>query len=242
MDRRRVYGLDIETDQTLDPSVGGVRTVVLSTAGRDQIFDGPERTLLTDLDDYLKSLDPGLLATWNGGGFDLPFLADRASVFGLTLGLVLAADPKIALQGEPLRGHRCAYRGAWYEHRHIDASRMYRSGRGRLVEVTDLLASFGRRHTPRRPGLGLPIDADLSHEVVHAFPRSDARLARVLVERRLPHVSRFVDRIVKPEPAGAVGAGRSSAVRQPDFSLRSPNRPPLSPAHPAVRASLAAQQ
>jgi hypothetical protein len=45
-----------------------------------------------------------------------------------------------------------------------------------------------------------PIDVDrtrihdLSHEMLHAYAASDARLARVLTERRWGTASRFVDR------------------------------------------------
>ena len=35
---------------------------------------------------------------------------------------------------------------------------------------------------------------DLSHEILHAYAASDARLARVLTERRWPTAVRFVDR------------------------------------------------
>jgi hypothetical protein len=36
---------------------------------------------------------------------------------------------------------------------------------------------------------------DLSHEALHAYAASDARLARVLAERRWGSASRFVDRL-----------------------------------------------
>ena len=45
-----------------------------------------------------------------------------------------------------------------------------------------------------------PIDVDrtrihdLSHEMLHAYAASDARLARVLTERRWGTASRFIDR------------------------------------------------
>ena len=113
-----VYGLDIETDTTvdgLDPTVARVLTVALSSSGLDEVFSGPEARLLTDLDARLSCLPPGVLATWNGAAFDLPFLADRADLNGIRLGLRLEARPLDQLHRAPLPGHAGAYRGAWYE-------------------------------------------------------------------------------------------------------------------------------
>ena len=80
--RQAVYGLDIETDTTengLDPRVAAVVTVALVGPTYEEVFTGPESQLLTDLDARLAQLEPGVLATWNGSAFDLPFLADRAA-------------------------------------------------------------------------------------------------------------------------------------------------------------------
>ena len=46
---------------------------------------------------------------------------------------------------------------------------------------------------------------DLSNEALHAYAASDARLARVLAERRWPSAARFVDRAV---PRTGTGMGR----------------------------------
>ncbi len=117
MHHRLVYGLDIETNagpgsgDPLDPLASPVRTAVLSTARGDATFRGDEESILDDLDETLRNLEPGILATWNGGAFDLPYLADRASMWGLHLGLRLAADPRLRRRGDVLRGHTGAYRG-----------------------------------------------------------------------------------------------------------------------------------
>jgi len=159
-----VYGLDIETDTTidgLDPATSCVTTVALSLPGTDEVFIGAEDGILGDLDARLASLPPGVIATWNGAAHDLPFLADRARLWGMRLGLTLQSDP--SLQADPaLRGH---YRATWHRHGHIDAYRLYRD------------------------------DVDLSAEVQHAHASSDARLARVLAERRWTTAVRFVDRL-----------------------------------------------
>src|SRR3546814_13231573 len=72
--RLPIYGLDIETDTSvdgLDPNVSRIVAAALSTGGVDELFDGPEDELLAGLDERLAELPPGVLATWNGSAFDL---------------------------------------------------------------------------------------------------------------------------------------------------------------------------
>lgn len=211
MNRRPIiYGLDIETDTRidgLDPSVARVVTAALSAPGRDEVFTGPEIDLLDALDERLAELEPGVLATWNGGAFDLPFLEDRARRVHVSLGLHLAADPTIRLGGTPLPGHQGAYRGSWYAHKHLDAYRVYRSDVGLMLRVSCSLKSMARF-------IGLtPVEVDrtrihdLSREALHAYATSDARLARILTERRWPSAARHVDRL--PQLANGHGKHRA---------------------------------
>ena len=193
-----VYGLDIETDTTengLDPSVAAVVTVALSSPGFDEVYSGRETTILCDIDERLRELEPGVIATWNGAAFDLPFISDRAALHGLDLGLRLQFDPTIGMRRAPLPGHEGAYRVAWHRHQHIDAYRLYKGDVGPALRVSCSLKSIARL-------VGLsPIEVDrehihdLSHEALHAYAASDARLARVLAERRWPAAGRFVDRL-----------------------------------------------
>jgi hypothetical protein len=209
--RRRlaVYGLDIETDTTengLDPRVAAVVTVALAGPGYEEVFTGPEARLLADVDRRIGELEPGVLATWNGAAFDLPFLADRAALHGLPLGLRLQHDPSITLRRAPLPGHRGAYRAGWYDHGHLDAYRLYRGDVGPALRISCSLKSIARF-------VGLaPIEVDrtrihdLSNEALHAYAASDARLARILTERRWGTASRFVDRVAEEdaEPAAVL--------------------------------------
>lgn len=202
--RRRpaVYGLDIETDTTtngLDPAVAAVVTVALACPGYDEVFTGPEDRLLAELDERLDELEPGVIATWNGAAFDLPFIADRAARYDLPLGLRLALDPSIVLRRAPLPGHRGAYRAGWYGHRHLDAYRVYRGDVGPALRISCSLKSIARF-------VGLaPIEVDrtrihdLSNEALHAYAASDARLARILTERRWSTASRCVDSLAAPD-------------------------------------------
>jgi DNA polymerase elongation subunit (family B) len=214
--RRRpaVYGLDIETDTTengLDPRVAAVVTVALAGAGYEEVFTGPEAQLLVDLDDRLAELEPGVIATWNGAAFDLPFMADRAALHGIELGLRLQHDRAITMRRAPLPGHRGAYRASWFDHGHLDAYRLYRGDVGPALRISCSLKSIARF-------VGLvPIEVDrtkihdLSNEALHAYAASDARLARILTERRWGTASRFIDRVpldeidrvvVAPLPSG----------------------------------------
>lgn len=202
--RRRpaVYGLDIETDTTtngLDPAVAAVVTVALACPGYEEVFTGPEAHLLAELDGRLAELEPGVIATWNGAAFDLPFIADRAALHGLALGLRLRLDPTIATRSSPLPGHRGAYRAGWYDHDHLDAYRVYRGDVGPALRISCSLKSIARF-------VGLvPIEVDrtrihdLSNEALHAYAASDARLARILTERRWGTASRCVDHVDAPD-------------------------------------------
>jgi DNA polymerase elongation subunit (family B) len=191
-----IYGLDIETDTLidgLDPAVSPVLLAALSTPEGDEVYDGPEPDLLRSLDDRLRALAPGVLATWNGAAFDLPFLSDRATALGVPLGLALVRDGTVVLGRGPLRGHEGAYRAHWHGHRHLDAYRMYRGDVGRVLRI-----SCGLKSIARLVGL-TPVEVD--RERIHELPRtvldayvcSDARLARQLSERRRAGLDRFVD-------------------------------------------------
>jgi len=208
--RPTVYGLDIETDTTvngLDPQLAPVVTVAVSGPGFDEVFSGRESTLLYDVDLCLRDLAPGVIATWNGAAFDLPFIADRAAIHRLDLGLRMQLDRSMAMRHAPLPGHDGSYRVAWYGHSHVDAYRLYRGDVGPTLRVSCSLKSIARL-------VGLaPVEVDrarihdLSREALHAYAASDARLARVLTERRWPTAQRFVDRMAPgPASAGPVAA------------------------------------
>jgi DNA polymerase elongation subunit (family B) len=204
-----VYGLDIETDTTengLDPAVAPVVTVALASPGYEETFVGPEHVMLAELDERLAQLEPGVIATWNGAAFDLPFIADRAARYDMRLGLRLQLDPTITMQRAPLPGHVGAYRAAWHRHDHVDAYRLYRGDVGPALRISCSLKSIARL-------VGLaPIEVDrerihdLSNEALHAYAASDARLARILTERRWATASRCVDKLDEMVAMHAISA------------------------------------
>lgn len=209
--RQAVYGLDIETDTStngLDPGVARVVTVALASPGYEETFTGPEHELLGDLDQRLGQLEPGVIATWNGAAFDLPFIADRAALYGMRLGLHLQLDPRITLGRAPLPGHQGAYRARWYRHGHVDAYRLYRGDARSSVRIPGSLKGLARLVGLANEQMACDDVGDLSNEALHAYAASDARLARILTERRWSAASRVVDKVdVDDVDAPAVARG-----------------------------------
>ncbi|HEY5154905.1 MAG TPA: 3'-5' exonuclease [Acidimicrobiales bacterium] len=201
-----LLGLDIETDTTidgLDPHVGRVLAVAVALADRVTVFDDPdERLLLARVDAFLAGIAPGVVVTWNGGGFDLPYLATRAGLGGVELGLRLTLDPALDDHHRPLAGHAGAYRASWHGHRHLDAYRLYRAELGAASEEPCSLKAVARRAGLR------PVEVDasqvhlLSRAECAAYVTSDARCTAELARRRWPGASVWVD------PAERVGALR----------------------------------
>jgi hypothetical protein len=181
------YGLDIETDTTingLDPEVAAVVAVAICGEDLEIVLDGDEPEILAELDTILSKLPAGVLVTWNGGGFDLPFLCDRAARLGIELGLRIALDPSIGGHHDPLAGHAGAYRARWHRHRHLDGYQLFRADVGATVGLPCGLKPLARF-------VGLPV-VEVDRERVHelsardrrAYVASDATLARTLVLRR----------------------------------------------------------
>lgn len=210
MQHANIYGLDIETDTRqdgLDPTVASVVTVALSGRKLDEVFVGPEHELLEALDRRLATLEPGVIATWNGSTFDLPFIADRARLLGLDLGLQLCLDRRLTLHRAPLPGHAGAYRAAWHRHTHIDTFRLY--GHPSPASPWTSLRVIGRVLGLGAHGEPIHRTQALTNEALHAHAPSDARLARVLAERRWSVAARLVDRVEAVEAqVVSVAAGR----------------------------------
>lgn len=207
--RLPLYGLDIETDTSadgLDPGVARVVAVALSAAGSgDVVLTGSEAGVLGTLDRALADAEPGVVVTWNGGAFDLPFLAARADVVDVALGLELAWDPSGYRPGRaPLPGALGTYAASWYGHDHVDA---YRAWRARLASAEE---SCGLKAVARSEGLeAVEVDdVSLLHEVtvdeLRRYVASDAALARKLAELHWADVRHCIDRL---PPGGQLALG-----------------------------------
>jgi DNA polymerase elongation subunit (family B) len=193
-----IYGLDIETDTTpmsdgtargLDPGTTSIINIAL-TVGEDVIvFRGDEKTMLQSFDRYVIGLRPGLIATWNGAVFDLPFIADRAAALGVELGLLLAPDHSIVPKYDFLPGHTSAYQASWKSasrvaHTHLDVAYALRD------LVNKLEVSWSLKPVARHFGLS-PMEVDrtsvhlLTPEEQDAYVASDARVTAALTRRLL---------------------------------------------------------
>lgn len=133
----RVYGLDIETDNSaghgLNPGKSRITEIALATAQGGAVFnDDDELALLLNLEAALADLAPGLLATWNGSPFDVPFITDRLATYPVAHGWTTWPDPDLVPKYEPLPGHTGGYGASWSNrsgvtHAHLDISYAYRS-------------------------------------------------------------------------------------------------------------------
>ena len=198
MSARPVYGLDIETDTSLgglDPQRAPIVAVAVAGAGPSHVFTGEEPTLLQQLDDHLRTLPAGVLVTWNGARFDLPFLADRAAMCGTPLALELVPDRRTRTHRDPLPGHDGGYFARWYDHHHLDAYAVYRADVGATLGIP-----CGLKPLARLFGLE-PVEVDrekihaLSQEELDAYVASDAELTRQLALRRWATASQAIDQI-----------------------------------------------
>lgn len=197
-----VYGLDIETDthvDGLDPAVAAVIAVAVADDHGVAVFTGAEPDLLVALDDHLCGCPPGIIATWNGCAFDLPFLAARAARHGIELALRLELDPLIVRHHPPLPGQDGAFRARWHHHAHLDGYLLYRN------DVARLGFSCGLKTVARLAGVDI-IEVDtaqlhlLSAATVGRYVACDADAARRLVTRRLPAAMGAIDRVATVSP------------------------------------------
>jgi DNA polymerase elongation subunit (family B) len=212
-----IYGLDIETDTRvdgLDPAVGRILVVAVATAEGPVVFaDADEARLLDRLDWYLGSLEPGVIATWNGAKFDLPYLADRARLLGVRVDLRLSLDPTIELEHPPLPGHGGAYRAAWGSHAHLDAYRLYRADVVPALHISGSLKSVARACGLRPIATDAARVHELDRDQLEAYVVSDATCTRELARRRWPGALPMVDRLPVGLPGQLRGAVSAALLR-----------------------------
>jgi len=183
--------LDIETETRfgggLDPLSSSVVALALAfDDGSTVVFDdADEVTLLTRVDEALRSRH-GLLLTWNGAGFDLPFIAVRSRVLGIetSIGLETRHDPALPVKYAPPAGLGDPVRARWHATAHVDVAHLYRP----FAEEHGLQWSL--KPIARRHGLE-PVEVDrtaiheLSPAELEAYVASDA-IVTLDLARRLP--------------------------------------------------------
>jgi DNA polymerase elongation subunit (family B) len=194
-----IYALDIETDTTvngLDPKVSKIIAVAVSCSrGDNKVFTGSEVEILTKLERYIRKLPDGVIVTWNGAVFDLPFLMDRYQTLGVDTTLEIAPDLQVHIKYEPLKGHKSGYKGRWGYHAHCDISPLYYT----------LATKLGLRHGLKpvaREILGIePIEVDrtqmhrLSNKQLYDYAISDTDITLGLASFRRQEVYENVDQL-----------------------------------------------
>jgi hypothetical protein len=193
-----IIALDIETEtgpchspvqeccarRGLDPGITPITVVSISDAIGATVLRSStlgEAGLLRALDAALAGRS-GYLVTWNGSAFDLPFIAERAIVCGVALGLEVVADASIEIKYQPLPGHSTAYRGRWHGLEHVDIQFAYKD----LAEMQ--LIRWGLKPVANHFGLA-PVEVDrlamheLSVEELDEYVASDTRVTLELAMR-----------------------------------------------------------
>lgn len=184
------YALDIETDTSisetsgLDPRVGGVTSVALSLETEIIVLDletcETETKILSSLQKILtKDLSPGVLTTWNGSVFDLPFLQARMYKNTVLNDLKLYYDASLPVKYAPTPGFLGGYRAVWGEHKHCDIAKTFK------LQAEKANISWSLKPVARFNGLN-PIEVDrvnmhlLTPQQERDYVASDAIVTREL--------------------------------------------------------------
>lgn len=208
-----LYGLDIETDTSrggLDPSRAAIVAAAVAGPGHTTVLTGAEASLLVRLETHLGALPPGVLVTWYGSRFDLPFVAERARRCGIDLRLDLSpCTHRRCFDERPYGPERC-FDARWGAHRHIDACLAWRQ----LPDQSRLRC--GLKEVARRHGLA-PVVVErasihrLTRSELRLYVARDATLARLLALSRWESLASSVDggRLRAQLPAGRPAGGRA---------------------------------
>ncbi|HEX9683979.1 MAG TPA: hypothetical protein VGA13_12915 [Acidimicrobiales bacterium] len=186
-----IHGLDIETDTAtggLDPDRSRILAAAVATEGGTIVLDDPSETrLLRGLDDLMAELPAGVIATWFGSGFDLPYVARRAEICSVALGLRTIADPRAP--------GRVA--GAWHHHTHLDAHRLWahvRTALGVSASLKSVAGHNGLRAVAEEPARV----HELSPARLQAYVASDAELAASLARHQWSRAHVAIDELIIP--------------------------------------------
>lgn len=198
-----IYALDIETytgllpdgkqAYGLDPAQSYITEIAVCGPDFTEVFalkDVREADLLCDLASFLSTLTPGVIATWNGRFFDLPFIHDRAEANDLDpktdLGLMLLPRDDVQPKYDFLPGHKTGYEAVWeasgYCHLTYDVSFRYK----------EFAEQHGVKHSlkpvARAAGIEvIELDRERMHEYTdeerRAYAASDVHATRELALR-----------------------------------------------------------
>ena len=185
----RIYSFDSETDNSgghgLNPLKARITDLSLATGDGGQVFNNAdEASMLVEFDAAVRGLPAGLLSTWNGTHFDLPFLDTRFEKARITEhGMMLEPTPQFPPKYELIPGHDSGYTCRWMSrtgtHVHLDIAYAFKPIAERLGVTWGL--------KPVAEALGfhpVSLDRERLHEYTDAdreeYALSDARVTRQL--------------------------------------------------------------
>jgi len=126
-----LYALDIETTG-LSPLESKMVSVAVAAAGESMVFVSEnEHSLFTDLTAWFTSpkRTRGTIVTWNGSGFDWPYMLTRAKTLGATeflSHLAINPTPERAPVYKPIEGHDGGYAVSFAGYDHADIMRPWK--------------------------------------------------------------------------------------------------------------------
>jgi DNA polymerase elongation subunit (family B) len=135
----RIYAGDIETDNSeghgLNPLLGRITEIAIQghDAASTAVFsDDDEKELLRKFTWHMRTLEPGLVVTWNGSFFDLPFIQTRADILAAASPLQIEVDENLKPKYDLLPGYTGGVVGTFdsrrgrVPHQHLDISGAYK--------------------------------------------------------------------------------------------------------------------
>ncbi len=203
-----IWAFDIETDTSgtslpggpppgLDPRVGRVTSIAVASDTHAWVLTHPDEAHLISMFSEWLLLDiapDDIIATWNGGAFDWPYVAHRAALRNVHLPATLTAHPNRKPKYEPLptfpAGVAAVRLGAGH---HVDIAVPYKSWaarRGVRWSLKDVAAEAG--FPAMTSGTGADVgDLDPAH--LAAYNLSDSWLTLRLARRIRPMLTAHAD-------------------------------------------------
>lgn len=209
-----VYGLDIETDTSelttaeraaghtsrgLDPRIGRITSVAIARESDVLVWEaetpGAEASMLTEVHQFFLTNASGLIVTWNGSVFDLPYLHDRYRHHHLEgHGPLITPNSRITPKYGPLPGHAGGYSASWRAgdhaaaHAHLDLA--YYAHNSHSLEGSQwALKPFAREHGYSPVELNRDELHRYSAAEVRNYVASDASVTRSLALSLLPGIN-----------------------------------------------------
>jgi uncharacterized protein YprB with RNaseH-like and TPR domain len=185
----RIYAFDTETDNSrghgLNPLKAGFTDLSLATSTGEQVFtDADEAAMLRAFDAAVYGLPAGLMSTWNGTHFDLPFLDTRFEHVGMIHhSFTFVPTPQFPPKYELLPGHDSGLTATILSktgvHAHLDIAYAFKPIAARLG------AKWGLKPVAKALGFEvIEVDRQQMHLLTEQerqdYAVSDARVTRQL--------------------------------------------------------------